>query len=140
MLCFLILLLSLICSADSKATSTKRCSSQLLGQVAATHNSPKLFVFVSLSMPEASLKELGHQAKKHSAVLVMRGLHQDSFVKTAEKLKELGITVDIHPDLFEQYQVTIVPTFIQIQDGKLIHRLSGNVTLPFCVEKFGEAP
>lgn len=139
MLLILISAFFLMYSDDSNATSPKRCSSQFFGHVEAIHASPKLFVFISLSMPEASLKELGRQAQKHKAVLVMRGLYQDSFVKTAQRLKELGMTVDIHPDLFEQHQVTVVPTFIQIQDGKPIHRLSGNVTLAFCAEKFGEA-
>lgn len=140
MLFILISALFLMCSDDSKAAAPKRCSSQFLEQVEATHNSPKRLVFISLSMPEASLKELGRQAQKHKAVLVMRGLHQDSFVKTTQKLKDLGITVDIHPELFDQHQVTVVPTFIQIQDGKPIHRLSGNVTLAFCAEKFEEVP
>lgn len=118
----------------------KRCSTQ---KVDFTDNNSesstlRILVFVSFSMPKASLKELSRQAKKYNAVLVMRGLYQDSFVKTAQKLEELDIDVDIDPDVFEKYHITKVPTFIQIQAGSPIRRLSGNVTLPFCAEKFGE--
>jgi type-F conjugative transfer system pilin assembly protein TrbC len=89
-------------------------------------------------MPEASLKSLAEEAPKHNAVLVMRGLYEDSFVKTARKLKDLNLTIDIHPDLFENHKITSVPTFIELKDNKPAQRLSGNVSLSFCVSKFKE--
>ena len=106
----------------------------------------QILVFVSFSMSEASLKSLAQEAQrdasqgvstqKHQATLVMRGLYQDSFVKTAQKLQELGITVDIHPDLFETHHVTSVPTFVFIKDGHPLCNLKGNVTLDFVAKKF----
>ena len=87
-------------------------------------------------MPEASLKALSQQAEQYNAVLVLKGLYEDSFVKTALKLN--GIAVQIHPELFEKFQVTSVPTFIQVSNDKELQRLSGNVTLDFCVSKFAE--
>jgi len=96
----------------------------------------RLLVFVSLSMPDASLKALAQDAKRHNAVLVMRGLYQDNFVKTAQKLQELGIAVDIHPELFETHHVTSVPTFVKLKDGRPIYSLKGNVTLDFVVNTF----
>jgi type-F conjugative transfer system pilin assembly protein TrbC len=105
-----------------------------------------ILVFVSFSMPEASLKSLAQEAQRtwtrgdasqqHHAVLVMRGLYQDSFVKTASKIQELGIAVDIHPELFETHHVTSVPTFVRLEDGQPIHSLKGNVTLDFVVKAF----
>jgi hypothetical protein len=95
----------------------------------------QLFVFVSFSMPEASLKSLAKDATKYNAVLVMRGLFEDSFVKTANKLKDLGIGVDINPELFEEHQITAVPTFVALQSGKPTWRLKGNVTLGFVSKK-----
>jgi hypothetical protein len=120
----------------------------------------QILVFVSFSMPEASLKTLAQEAQRVSTqgdssqrvsaqqphvVLVMRGLYQDSFVKTASKLQELGISVDIHPELFETHHVTSVPTFVKLKDGQPIHSLKGNVTLDFVVKTFegqriGEKP
>lgn len=101
-------------------------------------NADRILVFVSFSMPEASLKSLMQEAPKHHAVLVMRGLYQDSFIKTASKLQELGIAVDIHPELFETHQVTSVPTFVRLEDGQPIHCLKGNVTLDFVMKTFEE--
>ncbi len=128
-------------------------------------NTDRILVFVSFSMPEASLKTLAQEAQrvstqrdvsqrvstqgaapqKHNVVLVMRGLYRDSFVKTAQKIQELGIAVDIHPELFEAHHVTSVPTFVRLEDGKAIHTLKGNVTLDFVVKTFedqrvGEVP
>ncbi len=98
----------------------------------------KVFVFVSFSIPEASLKRLAQEARKHHAVLVMRGLYQDSFVKTIQKLQDIG--VDINPQLFERYNITSVPTFVAVKEDRVVHRLSGNVSLAFCLEKFQETP
>lgn len=98
----------------------------------------QLLVFVSFSMPEASLKSLAQDATKYNALLVMRGLYKDSFVKTANKLKDLGISVDINPELFETHQITAVPTFVVLQSDKPDRRLKGNVTLGFAAKKFRE--
>lgn len=98
----------------------------------------KILIFVSFSMPEASLKSLVEEASKHNAVLVMRGLYEDSFAKTAQKLKDLNLTIDIHPELFETHGITSVPTFLEIQNNKATQRLSGNVSLSFCLSKFGK--
>lgn len=98
----------------------------------------EILVFVSFSMPETSLKSLAQEAQNHRAILVMRGLYQDSFVKTASKLHELGIAVDIHPELFEFHHITSVPTFVRLEDGEAIYSLKGNVTLGFAAKTFEE--
>jgi len=108
----------------------------------------QILVFVSFSMPEASLKSLAQETQrnasqrvstqKHHATLVMRGLYQDSFVKTAQKLQEIGMAADIHPDLFEAHHITSVPTFVFIKDGHPLCNLKGNVTLDFVARKFEE--
>ena len=100
----------------------------------------QLLVFVSFSMPEASLKSLARDAEQHNAVLVMRGLYEDSFVKTANKLKDLGIGVDINPELFETYQVTAVPMFVSVKSGQPLWCLKGNVTLGFVLKRFKGQP
>ena len=49
----------------------------------------EVVVFVSFSMPEASLRALSKAAAEYNAVLVMRGLYEDSFVKTSAKLQQI---------------------------------------------------
>ena len=100
----------------------------------------QILVFVSFSMPEASLKALAQEAFKHNAMLVMRGLYQGSFAKTARKVQGLGIGVDIHPELFYAHTIRAVPTFILLKAGQAVCRLSGNVPLGFVADKFKEAP
>lgn len=116
----------------------KGCASNPAPSLSPRENAGQILAFVSFSMPTTSLKSLAQEAQQHNAVLVMRGLYQDSFVKTAMKLQELGIAVDIHPELFEAYHVTSVPTFVWIKNGHPPHRLKGNVTLEFVAKKFKE--
>ncbi len=128
----------------TSAKPKNSCSSSLFKTpgrlVDDKYTGKRLLVFVSFSMPESSLKSLAEDAKTHNAVLIMRGLCEDSFVKTAAKLKELEVSVDIHPELFETHQITTVPTFVEVKDKEELNRLSGNVSLKFCVSKFEELP
>lgn len=89
---------------------------------------PKLLVFVSLSMPKQSLKLLFSQAAKFNAILVMRGLKEGSFIKTAEYLKDLEIGLRIDPALFKKYKIQKVPTFVWLDKEEPI-LLTGNVSL-----------
>jgi hypothetical protein len=43
-------------------------------------SSDSLLVFVSFSMPKESLKSLLQEAKCYNATLILRGLHQESFM------------------------------------------------------------
>ena len=78
-------------------------------------NETDLLVFVSFSMPEASLMRIAAEAKKTGAVLVLRGFKDGSYKKTVDAtrlINGLGAQVMVHPDLFTQYQITDVPTFV----------------------------
>ena len=118
--------------------TSKGCVKDTAPHFSSTEKTERIMIFVSFSMPDASLKALAQDAKKHNAVLVMRGLYQDSFVKTASRLQELGITVDVHPELFETHHVTSVPTFVKLKDGQPTYSLKGNVTLGFAMKVFEE--
>lgn len=94
----------------------------------------EILVFVSFSMPELSLRELSKASKKYNAKLILRGIYKESFRKTAEKILEIdkkGISLEINPKLFKQYEIKQVPTFVLIEGGDEISRLSGNVTLEY---------
>jgi len=100
-----------------------------------------ILVFVSFSMPKAALIELSDQSQKYGATLVLRGIHEDSFLKMKDKIMEIspkGLHLDIHPDLFKQYGIKRVPTFVLVKNGAEVNRLSGNVTLEFAHQKLLE--
>jgi Type-F conjugative transfer system pilin assembly protein len=62
--------------------------------------------------------------------LVMRGMVQNSMMKTAAFTKEIGCRVDIDPKAFETHKITQVPVFLK--GDKVI---KGNVTLDYAMEK-----
>jgi conjugal transfer pilus assembly protein TrbC len=75
-----------------------------------------VLVFVSFSMPMASLQQWAQQAKKIQAPLVVQGLVQGSFAKTQQAVKQLsqnesaGVVLD--PRLFRDYHITQVPAVV----------------------------
>lgn len=75
-----------------------------------------LLVFVSLSMPPETLRLLAEQAGRAGAVLVLRGLKQDSMRLTlAEVQKILGgqsAPWQINPEAFRRFAVEQAPTFV----------------------------
>ena len=93
----------------------------------------ELMIFVSMSLPVTSLKQLFAQASKNNVRLIMRGLVNNSFKDTQRKIQELGIIVDIDPTLFDKYQITQVPTFVKGQ-----HKLMGNVSLAYAKQHLQE--
>lgn len=101
-----------------------------------------LLVFLSLSLPDAILKEMAAQAPRYPARLVIRGLVNTSVQVTQKRLQDLQMAVEIDPFLFEQFQVTRVPTFVWAQNTVQgvqttgHDRLEGNVPLPYVWEQF----
>lgn len=100
-----------------------------------------LIVFVSLSLGEATLKQLYHDVSRLGGKLVLRGLYKNSFKETQKMIKELEINVEIDPPLFEQFHVTLVPTFIlttypvrEIPGPYDV--LHGNVSVAYALEIF----
>lgn len=90
-----------------------------LGKQATDADAPELIVFVSLSMPEASLKRIGEQARRAGAVVAFRGpkfgLKKGTWNASMEALKpvvDTGADVQIHPELFTRYNVSVVPTVV----------------------------
>lgn len=115
--------------------ANKGCVKNIAPQPLNDDKATQILVFVSFSMPELSLKSLFQEAHLHNAVLVMRGLYQDSFVQTSQKLQELDVTIDINPELFETHNITSVPTFVVLKNGLPTQMLKGNVTLEFAAKK-----
>ena len=146
--------------ADSEATKLQEdlplapgCSRKKQGDADVLKNSQtqspqhKILVFVSFSMPKASLLALSQEAEKYQAVLVMRGLRDDSFKATQSAFQELGgemqSGIEINPEAFETYQIKHVPVFVRVKstpakETKELGRLSGNVSLAFAAQKLRE--
>ena len=102
----------------------------------------KIYVFISFSMPKESIESLLKEATKHNAVLVLRGLKNNSFKETAKIIKDFydkenaeSAGFEINPELFEQHAINHVPVFLNTTNQ---NRLSGNVTLSFAVQKLKE--
>ena len=125
--------------SPAKGKGCKDCGAKVQNfEEIRTDDKNGILVFISFSMPKAALIELNNQAAKYKARLIMRGIYQNSFIKMKTKILEIepkGLAIDIDPQLFKQYKIERVPTFVLLKDGKEINRLSGNVTLEFAHEK-----
>ena len=95
------------------------------------------YIFVSFSMNDEALKAYYSEAQKNDATLIMKGLVNDSFTETKEKLDELNIGYDINPELFDKYEVKTVPTIIKDDDGN-IKKLTGHILLSEALNIFKE--
>ena len=77
---------------------------------------PQLRIFVTLAMPEASLKLLAAQSAKTQATLVIRGLKDDSMKATLATVQriigELAVDWQIDPPAFTRFAITRAPTFV----------------------------
>jgi type-F conjugative transfer system pilin assembly protein TrbC len=94
-----------------------------------------LYIFISFSLCKETLKALALEAQKHQGILVIRGLIGNSFVKTAKFLQEIDVGVVLDPTLFKEYDVKVVPTFVQ-KHKNVYQRIGGNISLAYALEKF----
>lgn len=82
---------------------------------------PRLIVFISLSMPEATLARLVDQAARARAQLLLRGLAEGSLPRTAARIQQLigtrPVAVQIDPRAFDRYAIQRVPSFVLARAG-----------------------
>jgi conjugal transfer pilus assembly protein TrbC len=75
----------------------------------------ELMIFVSFSMPAASLKRLLSQARQVGASLVLNGFKDNSLKATTQAIGELGEAsgaILINPNAFAKYEIKSVPTVV----------------------------
>ncbi len=126
-------------------TSSNDLEKECQSCVVSKNVDPKLYIFVSFSMPESAWHSLSKEAALIDGAFVLQGLPSNSFSELSKKLyvmKKNGLSVDvqINPKLFEDYAVTAVPTFL-VTEGKAFDKISGHVSLSFAldlIEKNGE--
>jgi hypothetical protein len=63
-------------------------------------------------------------------------LKDDSIQKTAQKIEELGGSLDVDPEIFEKYSIEHVPTFMRFHNNQATAKLSGNITIAYAKEIF----
>jgi type-F conjugative transfer system pilin assembly protein TrbC len=111
--------------------------------ISSTDNTEKILVFVSFSMPKASLEHLLKEAHKYNAVPIMRGLKDDSFKATQiaylDLGKDLNQGIEINPEAFETYQITQVPVFVKVRGDQEIARIKGNISIDYAVKELQKA-
>ncbi|MBX9697502.1 MAG: type-F conjugative transfer system pilin assembly protein TrbC, partial [Alphaproteobacteria bacterium] len=103
--------------------------------------SSTLLVFATLSMSDEALKAYVRDLRKVGGRLVIRGLIDNSFLKTSKRLKDLGIEADIDPTAFEAFKIEHVPTIIHANGNpgaynKVHDRMTGNVSVLHTLEEF----
>ncbi|ENM5776009.1 type-F conjugative transfer system pilin assembly protein TrbC [Vibrio mimicus] len=112
-----------------------------------------VMVFVSLTMPESSLRSLLRQSEQWQVPLIIRGVLPEGFPATAAKVQSLlqeresrmiesGFA--INPEWFRTFNVTEVPTFVAVKPRRCLPRqpcneadfdiVKGNVSLPDALE------
>lgn len=87
-----------------------------ISKVVPTDRGPELMVFVSFSMPKASLERIVVESERTGAVLVLRGLKGNSLTRMGEEIAQLvgkrNVTAIVHPPAFTQFKVTQVPALV----------------------------
>jgi len=82
---------------------------------------PKVLIFVSFAIPEATLQRLTDQATRAGATLVLRGLVNGSIRDTVNRMQALignrRVAVQIDPEAFDRYGITRTPTYVLATDG-----------------------
>lgn len=130
------------CSRRKTVLQEKPLRHDLPKELSNTLGFTKLFVFVSFSLSSETLQVLSRDLNRVGGVMVFRGLLDGSFLKTAKRIRELGIEAEIDPTLFRRYKVQLVPTFLieEYTTGETRStsndRLSGNVSLSYALSKF----
>ncbi|MGO4158719.1 type-F conjugative transfer system pilin assembly protein TrbC [Cupriavidus sp. YAF13] len=111
-----------------------------------------VMVFASLSMPEATLKRIGQQARRAGAAVIFRGLRygmgQGNWKRSVDAMKpvtDTGAVVLIDPRQFERFDIRTVPVVVvslnaleDCAEGACANRsarVDGDVSLDYALER-----
>lgn len=100
---------------------------------------PGLYILVSFSMNDKSLRRYFVEAESMGGRLVINGLVADKngnnrFEETKARIDRAKINVDINPVIFEELGVKHVPMIVAVYRDGLIKKVSGHVTLSHALE------
>ena len=124
---------------NKKTTAPKKPSSQKKPEAF-------LFYFFSFSMPAPSLDAAAQEASAAGAIMILRGLSENSFSETAKRIRRLSekssVEVWIDPILFECFEVSSVPQIVLVRnfsrergclDNNYTTKVRGDVSLSFAL-------
>lgn len=147
-------------SQQAKAWQEKLNSNHLQGMIDIPEPTPNphavpvgVMAFVSLTMPESSLRALLKQSEIWQVPLVIRGVLPDGFPATATKIqsllngkndKPIESGFAINPEWFHTFNITEVPTFVAVKPGRCLPKqpcgendfdiVRGNISIPNALE------
>lgn len=94
--------------------------SDAMAQAQGLATGPGLFIFVSLTMPHATLQRLVDQAARAKAAIVIRGFANGSLRATVAQVQGLigkqQVAIQIDPLAFDRFAITKVPSFVLVRD------------------------
>ena len=95
----------------------------------------QVIVFVSSSMPKNLLEQYSIQAKKYDALIVMRGLKNNSFQDSMEFILDTNkdLQIQINEEFFENFAVTIVPSIVLVTT-KGFDKVVGSLSIQAALE------
>lgn len=154
-----------VCAFKSLAKENSTMVHQKIQKMQSTlTQSPKYkyqgaLYFVSLSMPKETLQALAKESDYYGIPLMLNGLYQGDFYKTALKLYEIikptgeteaigGFLID--PNWFEMYGIKEVPALVITEQNEACHKglpeckvapfdiIKGNITIKGALEKIAQ--
>lgn len=126
--------------------------SDAMAQAQGLATGPGLFVFVSLTMPQATLQRLVEQAARAQASVFIRGFTGGSLRMTVAQVQGLigqrQVAIQIDPQAFDRFAIERVPSFVLVRDGtrpiscasgtcappEAFLRTTGDVSLDYALE------
>ena len=100
----------------------------------------QLMVFVSASLPEASLERIARDSEKYKASLILTGLIKGSFPETkAFVMRVGGYKWEVNPKAYEHFQIKTVPVTV-VYDGDKWIGLPGDVSMEYALDKLSAQP
>lgn len=97
-----------------------------------------IYIFVSFSMNDSSIRKYFIDGQKYGAKLVLRGLvnedGKNKFASTKAKLEKVKVNADINPVLFKELDINHVPVIAVIDEDGKIKKITGHILLDKALE------
>lgn len=108
--------------AENQAKSILISSQKDNNKINEKKKNPSILIFISFSMPEKSIEAYLRDAKKIHASIVIRGLIDNSFQKTFQRMATLvkssgGDGVELNPIWFKRFNIKTVPAVVIVSEN-----------------------
>lgn len=124
-------------SSKLSLDASQPCKNCLLEKIQTIE--PKIYVFMSFSVPDETWLSLGKELEKNAGVFVLRGLPNNSFQELARRIaqlkkKGLNAEIQLNPLLFKEFGINAVPAFLTSSQ----ELIKGNISLEYALQKTGQ--